>query len=153
MTATTKHPMVILLAEDDDGHATLIQRNLHRAGVVNDVVRVVTGQQALDYVFSRGEFASRPTDMNLLLLLDINLPLLDGFEVLRQLKENPKTNQIPVILLTTTDDPRDIARGYALGCSVYITKPLKYESFVEAIRRLGLFLEIIQVPPMSTAAV
>ena len=143
--------MVILLAEDDDGHATLIQRNLHRAGVVNQVVRVVNGQQALDYIFSRGEFANRPTDLNLLLLLDINLPLLDGFEVLRQLKENPKTSQIPVILLTTTDDPRDVARGYALGCSVYITKPLKYEAFVEAIRRLGLFLEIIQVPPVGMA--
>lgn len=142
-------PVVILLAEDDPGHATLIRRNLSRAGVVNDLVTVSDGQQALDYVFARGAYAARPADTNLLLLLDINLPLLDGFEVLKRLKAAEPTARIPVIMLTTTDDPRDVARCYALGCSVYIVKPLRHEAFTEAMRRLGLFLEIIQVPPAA----
>jgi CheY-like chemotaxis protein len=144
MSAT---PVRILLAEDDPGHATLISRNLKRAGVANEIVHVTDGQRAVDYVRGTGAFAGRPPGRNLLLLLDINLPLLDGFAVLRQVKADPATAGIPVILLTTTDDPRDVARGYDLGCSVYITKPVIYEAFVEAIRRLGLFLEIIQVPP------
>lgn len=81
-----------------------------------------------------------------MLLLDINLPLIGGVDVLRQLKADPTTARIPTIMLTTTDDPREVAQCYELGCSVYIVKPLKYETFVEAMRRLGLFLEIIQVP-------
>jgi CheY-like chemotaxis protein len=139
-------PLVILLAEDDLGHATLIRRNLTRAGVVNEVVHVTDGQQALDYIFARGPYAARPGGRNLMLLLDINLPLIGGVDVLRQLKADPTTARIPTIMLTTTDDPREVAQCYELGCSVYIVKPLKYETFVEAMRRLGLFLEIIQVP-------
>jgi CheY-like chemotaxis protein len=142
-------PLMILMAEDDLGHATLIRRNLARAGVANDIVHVADGQQALDYLFRRGAFADRPKDANILLLLDINMPRIDGFEVLRQMKANPATARTPVIMLTTTDDPRDVARGYELGCSVYIPKPVQYEAFVEAMRRLGLFLEIIQVPPTN----
>lgn len=140
-------PLQILLAEDDEGHATLILRNLKRAGVVNEVAHVKDGQAALDYIRREGPYEDLAADRIVLLLLDINLPLVDGFGVLEKVKRDPKTAAIPVILLTTTDDPRDVARGYALGCSVYIVKPMKYESFVEAIRRLGLFLEIIQVPP------
>ena len=147
--STTGKPLVILLAEDDDGHATLIRRNLTRAGVVNEVVHVTDGRQALDYLFRRGAFADRPRDVNILLLLDINMPFVDGVEVLRQLKANEATARTPVIMLTTTDDPRDVDNCYALGCSVYITKPVRYESFVEAVRRLGMFLEIIQVPPVN----
>jgi CheY-like chemotaxis protein len=145
MSATRK-PLMILMAEDDNGHATLIRRNLARAGVANEIVHVSDGQQALDYLFRRAEYADRPKDANILLLLDINMPRIDGFEVLRQLKANPATARTPVIMLTTTDDPRDVARGYELGCSVYIPKPVQYEAFVEAMRRLGLFLENIQVP-------
>ena len=145
----TRKPLMILMAEDDDGHATLIRRNLVRAGVANEVVHVADGQQALDYLFRRGAFADRPTDANVLLLLDINMPRIDGFEVLRQMKASGATAQVPAIMLTTTDDPRDVAKGYELGCSVYVPKPVQYESFVEAMRRLGLFLEIIQVPPTN----
>jgi CheY-like chemotaxis protein len=144
---STAMPLTILLAEDDEGHATLIRRNLTRAGLDNDVVHVTDGQQALDYLFRRGAFAGRPTGQNVLLLLDINMPRIDGFEVLRQVKADKTTAKTPVILLTTTDDPRDVARGYELGCSVYIVKPMRYEAFVEAIHRMGLFLGIIQAPP------
>jgi CheY-like chemotaxis protein len=142
-------PLMILLAEDDDGHATLIRRNLTRAGVVNDVVHVKDGREALDFLFRRGVFADRPKDVSILLLLDINMPHLSGVEVLRIIKADEATARTPVIMLTTTDDPREVEKCYALGCSVYITKPVQYESFVDAIRRLGMFLAIIQVPPVA----
>ena len=137
-------PLTILLAEDDDGHARLIERNLQRAGFVNRVVRARDGQEALDVV--RGGADGLPPGTQFLLLLDINMPRVDGLEVLRQLKADPGTAKIPVIMLTTTDDPREVDRCYALGCSVYITKPVQYQDFIDALTRLGMFLEIIQVP-------
>jgi CheY-like chemotaxis protein len=142
----SSEPLVILLAEDDDGHAQLIRRNLKRAGVVNQVVRVRDGQEALDYLHRRGTFVDRPPRAPLLLLLDINMPRVDGVEVLKAIKADPATAQIPAIMLTTTDDPREVERCYQLGCSVYISKPVRYEDFVEALTRLGMFLEIIKVP-------
>jgi CheY-like chemotaxis protein len=141
-------PLVILLAEDDDGHAHLIQRNLKRAGVANEVVRARDGQEALDYLQGRGQ----PRPARLLLLLDINMPRVDGVEVLRRLKQDPTTARIPVIMVTTTDDPREVARCYEVGCSVYVTKPVRYEDFVEALTRLGMFLSIVQVPPTADAS-
>ena len=138
--------LVILLAEDDDGHAELIQRNLKRAGVANEIVRARDGQEALDYIRCQGAFADRPPNGPLLLLLDINMPKVDGIGVLQALKADLVTAQVPVIMLTTTDDPREVERCYQLGCSVYITKPVQYQDFVEALTRLGMFLEIIKVP-------
>jgi CheY-like chemotaxis protein len=132
------------LAEDDDGHALLIERNLKRAGFVNRVVRARDGQEALDLV--RGDGSTAPPGTQFLLLLDINMPRIDGVEVLRQLKADPKTARTPVIMLTTTDDPREVERCYQLGCSIYITKPVRYEDFVEALKRLGMFLEIVKLP-------
>jgi CheY-like chemotaxis protein len=139
-------PISILLAEDDEGHARLVQKNLQRAGFVNDVVHVTDGRQALDFVYARDGFSDRKSNGPLLLVLDINMPQLDGVEVLRQIKSDPTTERFPVIMLTTTDDPREVERCYGLGCSVYITKPVAYESFVEAVRRLGLFLQVVTVP-------
>jgi len=141
--------LVILLAEDDDGHASLIQRNLKRAGVANQVVRVRDGQEALDYIRRQGAYAGRASSAPLLLLLDINMPKVDGVGVLQAIKADLATAQVPVIMLTTTDDPREVNRCYELGCSVYITKPLQYEAFVDALTRLGMFLEIIKVPHAS----
>ncbi|HEX3150082.1 MAG TPA: response regulator [Gemmataceae bacterium] len=138
--------LMILLAEDDDGHANLVQRNLKRAGFINEVVRVRDGQEALDYVRGEGAFIGRVTDASLLLLLDINMPRVDGIGVLQALKSDPATAQVPVIMLTTTDDAREVERCYQLGCSVYITKPVQYQDFVDALTRLGMFLEIIKVP-------
>jgi CheY-like chemotaxis protein len=137
--------LLILLVEDDLGHAELIQRNLKRSGFENQVVHLTDGQQALDYIFCEGTFASRKPNGPMLLLLDIKMPKVDGVEVLRRLKTDSRTEKIPVIVLTTTDDPREIERCYELGCSVYITKPLDYEAFVEAVRRLGLFLQVVSV--------
>jgi CheY-like chemotaxis protein len=141
-------PLQILLAEDDDGHARLIERNLKRAGFINQIVRARDGQEALDLV--RGG-ASSSTAAHFLLLLDINMPRIDGVEVLRQLKSDPRTAKTPVIMLTTTDDPREVERCYQYGCSVYMTKPVRYEDFVEALTRLGMFLEIVKLPSAPTA--
>lgn len=140
-------PMVILLAEDDEGHALLVKRNLARAGIANHIVHVTDGQEALDFVRRKGKHASRAAGTPLLLILDINMPCLDGVQVLQQIKADEGTAKIPVIMLTTTDDPREIQRCYEIGCSVYITKPVEYEQFVEAVKRLGLFLQVVQVPP------
>jgi CheY-like chemotaxis protein len=142
-------PMKILLAEDDDGHATLIQRNLQRAGIVNEIVHVKDGQEALDYLRSEGSYAGRGQQIPMLILLDINMPRVNGIDVLREVKENPATAALPVIMLTTTDDPREVQRCYELGCSIYLTKPVQYAEFVEAIKRLGMFLEIIKPPPAA----
>jgi CheY-like chemotaxis protein len=145
----------IVLIEDDDGHATLVERNLRRSGISNGFVRFSDGQQALDYFFgAAGSQAgvapgvpSREELANFVVLLDLRMPRVDGFEVLRRLKADPLTASVPVIVLTTTDDPREIERCYELGCNVYITKPVEYDAFIEAVRRLGFFLQVVKLPP------
>jgi CheY-like chemotaxis protein len=144
----------IVLVEDDDGHATLVERNLRRAGISNGFVRFADGQQALDYFFGDGtaqdvgaKYPAREDLTNYVVLLDLKMPRVDGFEVLRRLKESRTTAAMPVIVLTTTDDPREIERCYELGCNVYITKPVEYEKFIEAVRRLGFFLQVVKLPP------
>ena len=128
-------PMTILMAEDDEGHACLVKRNLLRAGIVNHIVHVGDGQLALDYLFSQREYVGRPPGGRLLVLLDINMPRINGTEVLRQVKMNSLTAHLPIIMLTTTDDPREVRRCYEAGCSIYVTKPLVYDAFIEAIKR------------------
>lgn len=139
-------PLTIILAEDDDGHAQLIHRNLQRAGLVNGFIRARDGKEALDLVRGEGEHPGPGLSGRCLLLLDINMPRVDGVEVLRQIKADPALAVTPVIMLTTTDDPREVERCYSLGCNVYITKPVAYEQFVEAIKQLGLFLQVVKVP-------
>jgi CheY-like chemotaxis protein len=143
-------PLQIILAEDDDGHATLIRRNLERVGLVNGCTRLRDGQEALDYIFGHGDYTGRPVSDTALLLLDIKMPRVDGTEVLRRLRADPRTARMPVIMLTTTDDPREVERCYQLGCNVYITKPIDYQAFIEAVKRLGLFLQVVQVPRNGT---
>jgi CheY-like chemotaxis protein len=143
-TSATGELVTIVFAEDDDGHAELIKRNLHRAGLRNGLVRLKDGQEVLDHF--RGPDACNSHGRACVLLLDIKMPRVDGIEVLRQLKADPKTATVPVIMLTTTDDPREIKRCYELGCNVYVTKPVEYEPFIEAIRRLGFFLQVVKLP-------
>lgn len=140
-------PITILLAEDDDGQATLIERNLKRAGLTNHFVRLRDGQEMLDYMNQ----AETPPNCSLVVLLDINMPRVNGVEVLQQLKSNPDTASVPVIMLTTTDDPREVERCYRAGCNVYITKPVEYDAFIDAVKRLGLFLQIVKPPTRATA--
>lgn len=139
-------PVTIILAEDDDGHASLVHRNLERAGLLNGFVRVCDGQELLDCLAAQKSPDGNPLGDELVILLDINMPRIDGIEALRQIKANPETQRVPVIMLTTTDDPREVNRCYELGCNVYITKPVDYEGFIDAIRRLGMFLQVVKRP-------
>jgi CheY-like chemotaxis protein len=138
----------IVLVEDDDGHATLVEKNLRRAGISNTIARMKDGQEALDHIAH--QVAESPENLaNTVMLLDLNMPRLGGVEVLESLKANPTTSAIPIIVLTTTDNPREVERCYELGCNVYVTKPVDYEAFVEAIRRLGFFLQVVKLPPLT----
>lgn len=140
----------ILLVEDDDGHAHLVERNLRRGGMTNRLERVADGQAALDYLQRQGAYADRPGGAPLLVLLDIRLPMVDGVEVLRRMKADELLRRVPVIMLTTTDDHREIQRCYDLGCSAYIVKPVDYDKFVNVVRQLGLFLAVVEVPEEPT---
>ena len=145
--------VTILLVEDDPGHARLIEKNLRRSNVANDIIVASDGQQALDYLLGQGAYAGGERASPLLVLLDLNLPVLDGYQVLKRMKADERTRCIPVIVLTTTDDDREVSRCYELGCSVYITKPVEYDEFSEAIRKLGLFLSIVTIPDGADADV
>src|ERR1700741_1072242 len=123
---THEKPVTIILVEDDPGHAKLIEKNLERAGIGNHLLKFTNGQQVLDF-FSTGSTAE--ISERYLILLDLNLPVIDAFEVLESLKKDPRTNAIPVVILTTTDNPQEIDRCYALGCNIYLTKPIGYEGF------------------------
>jgi CheY-like chemotaxis protein len=143
--------VIILIADDDLGHARLIEKNLRRAGLTNDIKRFADGQEILDFLFMRGSEPARGNDVSYLLLLDIRMPKVDGVEVLRQIKADGQLRRIPVSMLTTTDDPREVERCHALGCSNYLVKPVDYEKFSEAMKQLGLFISLVQVPGIETA--
>jgi len=136
----------IILAEDDEGHARLVQKNLRRAGVSNAIQWCPNGKEALDYIQGKGEFEDQPHKTNMLLLLDLNMPIMDGYHALKLLKSDTTTKRIPVIILTTTDDADEVKRCYELGCNIYVSKPVDYDGFSNAIRELGLFLSVITVP-------
>lgn len=146
MDAEMNRDVVLLIADDDAGHARLIEKNLRRAVLSNPILRFEDGQQILDFIFQRGDGQKRTADTPYLLLLDIRMPKVDGVEVLRQLKADAELRKIPVCMLTTTDDPREVERCHALGCNNYIVKPVDYEKFSEAITSLGLFISLVQVP-------
>lgn len=140
--------VTILIAEDDDGHAELIMDNLREAGVFNDMLRFRDGQETLDFFFAEEGAVKREKGRAYMLLLDIRMPKVDGVEVLRQIKADRELRNIPIIMLTTTDDPREIRNCYNLGCSCYVTKPVDYDKFAEMLNRLGLFIVIVQVPQL-----
>ncbi len=140
---TAAQAVTIVMIEDDEGHARLIQKNLKRAGVFNEVKHFVSGTEGVEYLLGPGREKHRP----LLVLLDLNLPDMSGIDILTRIKDDEILRLAPVIVLTTTDDEREIRRCYELGCNVYITKPVNYETFAQAVRQLGLFLAVIQVPP------
>jgi CheY-like chemotaxis protein len=143
------NPVTIIMVEDDEGHARLIERNIRRSGVNNEIVPFATGTEALAHLFGSDGSGSQHKGKPLLILLDLNLPDMTGIDILRQVKENKHLKSAPVVILTTTDDSQEIRRCYELGCNVYITKPVNYESFANAVRQLGLFFSVIQVPPTT----
>jgi len=138
-------PVKIVMVEDDHGHAKLIEKNIRRANISNDIMHFDAGQPALDYLFSDEVRANGP----MLILLDLNLPDMQGTDILAEVKKDERLKRAPVVVLTTTDDKTEIQRCYDLGCNVYITKPVDYESFAGAIRQLGLFLSVMQAPDIE----
>lgn len=138
--------VTILMAEDDEGHAYLVKRNLERAGITNPIEHFKNGEDILEFLESIRE-AINPKH-SYLMLLDIRMPKVDGIEVLKKIKEDETFKTIPVIMLTTTNNPQEINLCHKLGCSNYITKPIEYDKFVETIRRLGLFMRIVEIPEL-----
>lgn len=141
-----RHPVTVLIAEDDEGHADLIVELLREVGVHNPFVRFRDGQEVLDYLRDENGRTKLEHGHRYLLLLDIRMPRVDGVEVLKQMKAHPDWREIPVIMLTTTDDPREIQACYGYGCNCYITKPVDFGRFSSVLRQLGLFLMIMQLP-------
>ncbi|MBU3076576.1 response regulator [Sphingomonas quercus] len=143
----THQPVSIVMIEDDEGHARLIEKNIRRAGIFNDIRHFTDGTSALEFLYEDpvGPAHNGPA----LILLDLNLPDMSGTDILARLKSDGPLRRAPVVVLTTTDDKLEIQRCYDLGCNVYITKPVNYESFADAIRQLGLFLSVIQVPDIE----
>ena len=143
---TGSQPVSIVMIEDDEGHARLIEKNIRRAGVSNEILPFTNGTDAVNYLFGADGSAKVSKNRALLILLDLNLPDMTGIDILRRVKSNDILKRVPVVILTTTDDAQEIQRCYDLGCNVYITKPVDYENFAQAIRQLGLFFTVIQVP-------
>jgi CheY-like chemotaxis protein len=139
----------ILIVDDDEGHAILVRENLIAAGLNNPIRHFNDGQAALDFFF--GPSAAKRTDPGqaYLVLLDVRMPKVEGVEVLRRLKADPELRKMPIVILTTTDDAREVERCHQLGCNVYIQKPVDYDKFAEAIRRLGLFITLMMLPPVN----
>ncbi|HWW49434.1 MAG TPA: response regulator [Xanthobacteraceae bacterium] len=140
------NPVKIIMIEDDEGHARLIERNIRRAGVNNEILPFTHGGEALNYLFNQN---NPEQNFSLLILLDLNLPDMTGIDILKRVKSDPNLKYAPVVVLTTTDDAQEIKHCYELGCNVYIVKPVNYDNFANAIRQLGLFFSVIQVPPAS----
>jgi CheY-like chemotaxis protein len=145
--ATSKQSVVIMLVEDDDGHRLLIRENLRSGGIVNDIVEIRNGQEALDYLTRRGAYQDPATSPRPgLILLDIKMPKVDGYAVLERIKADPALRVIPVLMLTSTDDQGEVNRCYALGANSYVVKPIQYEAFQSRVRALGLLLDIVRLP-------
>lgn len=139
-------PVKIVMIEDDEGHARLIEKNIRRAGVSNEIVPFADGTSALAFLLGPDGSGVVSSGRQLLILLDLNLPDMTGIDILERLKSNIHTRRSPVVVLTTTDDAREIQRCYDLGANVYITKPVNYDGFANAIRQLGMFFAVMQVP-------
>ena len=139
-------PVTIAMIEDDEGHARLIQKNLRRAGINNEIVLLVDGASAIEFLFGPDGSGLVNKGRSLLVLLDLNLPDMSGIDILQRIKENAHLRSSPVVVLTTTDDQSEIQRCFDLGCNAYITKPVDYGKFANAIQQFGMFMYVMQIP-------
>ena len=139
----------ILLVEDNPDDEALTLRALKKNNIANEIVVARDGAEALDYLFGTGAFAGRPAGAGpALIMLDLKLPKVDGLEVLRSLRARETTKLLPVVILTSSNEERDLVEGYGLGCNSYIRKPVDFAEFVEAVRTVGMYwLVLNQVPP------
>jgi two-component system, response regulator len=138
----------ILLVDDNEHDVFLTQRALKKNRISNQVVVANDGQEALDYLFGQGKYDGRDlSQMPVITLLDLKMPRVDGFEVLKRIRANPHTQHLPVVILTASKEDVDIVKGYNGGCNAYVVKPVDFEQFAEAIRQLGLFWLVLNEPP------
>ena len=145
------HRKVLLLVEDNPSDADLLKRALEKRRIANPVVLAEDGKEALDYLFGEGAHAGRDlSDVPALILLDLRLPKVSGFDVLARIRKDARTRRQPVVILTSSREEEDIARGYDLGTNGYVRKPVDYTQFVEALERLGLYWLVLNEPPPPT---
>jgi CheY-like chemotaxis protein len=137
----------ILLAEDSDRDAELTLNALAQHNLVNEIERVRDGAEALDYLYRRGQFSSRPNGNPAVVLLDLKMPKVDGLEVLRQIRSDPQLNLIPVMVMTSSREEQDVVRSYELGANAFVVKPVNFNEFVNAVKQVGVFWAIINQPP------
>lgn len=142
----------ILLAEDDPNDVELTLTALAEYNLANEVRVVKDGAEALDYLFRRGAFASRPPGDPAVVLLDIKMPKIDGVEVLRQIKSDPQLCLIPVVMLTSSREERDLVDSYRLGVNAYVVKPMDFHAFIEAVKELSVFWAVVNEPPPNSQA-
>jgi CheY-like chemotaxis protein len=140
----------ILLIEDDPKDVELTLEALGDYNLANEVIVVRDGEQALDYLYCRGKFAARARENPAVLLLDLKLPKVDGLQVLRQVKSDPKLKLIPVVVLTSSREEKDMMGSYQLGVNAYVVKPVDFHEFVNAVKELGIFWAVINEPPLGS---
>ena len=138
----------ILLVEDNPTDAELTMRALKRKNLMNKLVWVKDGAEALDFLFAKGEYSHRNVDdLPKLILLDLRMPKVDGLEVLNKIKEDEKTRKIPVVVLTSSKEDRDIVESYKLGVNSYVSKPVEFDEFIDAVSTMGFYWILINKPP------
>jgi two-component system response regulator len=138
----------ILLVEDNPDDEALTLRALKKNNILNEVAVARDGAEALDYLFCRGAHAHRdPHELPAVTLLDLKLPKVDGLEVLKQIRANPSTQLLPVVILTSSKEEQDLVNGYRFGANSYIRKPVDFNQFVDAVRQLGLYWLVLNEPP------
>jgi len=137
----------ILMVEDDPKDVELTLTALEEYNLANEIIVVHDGEEALDYLYYRGQFQRRATDNPAVILLDLKLPKVDGLEVLKQVKSNEKLRMIPVVVLTSSNEEKDLVASYRLGVNAYVIKPVHFHEFANAIRELGVFWAVINEPP------
>jgi len=140
----------ILLAEDNERDVELTLAALDEHNLANEVVVARDGEEALDYLYTRGKFAGHANGLPVVVLLDLKMPKVDGLEVLRQMRHDPNIRHVPVVMVTSSREEQDLVRSYELGVNAYVVKPVDFQKFVESVRQIGVFWAIINEPPPGT---
>lgn len=142
---------VILLVEDNPDDEALTLRAFRKNNMMNRIVVVHDGEEALDFLFRRATFAMRdPDEVPEMVLLDLKLPKIDGLEVLRQIRSDPRTRLLPVVILTSSKEEQDLLEGYSQGANSYVRKPVDFNQFLEAVKQLGMYWLVLNEPPPRT---